>query len=235
MTLSYRKRAFLRRRFYRRLFALTVLISIIVLTTFIVTRCSQNYIFTVCIDPGHGGYDSGAVNKNYGVYEKDLALDVSLKLGEILKKEDVKVIYTRKKDKIPWKTQRESLAGRCKISNKSDADIFVSIHINDFPKSEEVKGTEVWCRFKNTEDEILASEINNRLSDIGYTRDRGLKYESDKSLYVLRNTNATSVLVELGYISNPQDVEFLMSKENRGKCAEAIAKAIMDYYTREND
>ncbi|WP_432663675.1 N-acetylmuramoyl-L-alanine amidase [Wukongibacter baidiensis] len=232
MTISPRKKAFLKRRFYRRLFALTVLISIIVLTTFIFMKSSRNYIFTICIDAGHGGYDPGAMNQTLKVNEKDLVLDVSLKLGEILEKQDVKVIYTREKDKIPWTTQRESLQGRSEISNKSNADIFISIHVNNFPKSSKVNGTEIWCRFKDTEDAILATEINSRLSAMNYTRDRGLRYESDKKLFVLRNTNATSVLVELGYISNPQDLEFLMSEENRLKCAEAIAEAIMSYYSQ---
>ncbi len=235
MTESYTKRTFLKRRFYRRLFALTVLIFIILLTTFIFIKCSGNYIFTICIDPGHGGYDPGAINQTHKVNEKDLVLDVSLKLGEILKKQDVKVIYTREKDSIPWTTQRESLQGRSEISNKSNADIFISIHVNNFPKSSKVNGTEVWCRFKDTEDEILATEISNRLSDMNYTRDRGLRYETDKKLYVLRNTNATSALVELGYISNPQDIEFLMSEENRLKCAEAIAEAIMNYYSQRDN
>ncbi|WP_432408389.1 N-acetylmuramoyl-L-alanine amidase family protein [Wukongibacter sp. M2B1] len=235
MNISPRKKAFLKRRSYRRLFALMVLIFVIILSTFTFIKCSRNYIFTICIDPGHGGYDPGATNKAYKINEKDLVLDISLKLGEILKKQDVKVIYTRKKDEIPWKNQRESLEGRSEISNKSNADIFISIHINNFPKSSEVKGTEIWCRFKNTEDEILATEINNKLSDIEYTRNRGLRYESDKSLYVLRNTAATSVLVELGYISNPQDIEFLMLEENRDKCAKAIAEAIMSYYSKQNN
>lgn len=223
----------IRRRFYRRLFALIVLITIISVVIFV--KCSKDYIFTICIDPGHGGYDSGAVNEAYGVNEKDLNLDVSLKIGKILKKQDVKVIYTRKKDKVPWKTQRESLEGRSKISNKSDVDIFLSIHANNFDKSSKVKGTEVWLRFKNTEDEILATYINDNLTNIGYTRDRGLRYESDKGLYVLRNTQATSVLVELGYLSNKDDIEFLMSEDGKDKVAKAIADAIMEYYSKNND
>jgi N-acetylmuramoyl-L-alanine amidase len=198
-------------------------------------KCSPDYIFTICIDPGHGGYDSGAVNQTYKVNEKDIVLDISLKLGEILKKKNVKVIYTRKKDKIPWKNQKESLKGRCKISNKSNADIFISIHANNFIKSKDVRGVEVWCRFENTEAEVLAKKISNKLSSIGYTKNRGLKYERDRPLYVLRNTKAISVLVELGYLSNPQDIEFLMSEEGKIQCAKSIGEAIMDYYSRKND
>ncbi|SKC36751.1 N-acetylmuramoyl-L-alanine amidase family protein [Maledivibacter halophilus] len=229
MKVSYKKRILIRkRRFYRRLFALLLFITIIGITIFI--RCSANYKFTVCIDPGHGGYDPGATNSIYRADEKDIVLDVSLRLAKILRKEDIKVIYTRKKDKVSWENQRESLSERSKISNKSNADIFISIHANNFVKDTNVKGTEVWCRFKNTEDEILAKEISNELSSIGYTKDRGLKYEEDKELYVLKNTQATSVLVELGYMSNPEDLKFLMSKEGKNKCAEAIAQAIINYY-----
>jgi len=234
MKVSSRKRSLaIKRRFYRRLFLLTILF--IIITIFVFVKCSKDYIFTICIDPGHGGYDSGAVNEIKKVNEKDLVLDISLKLGEILKKQNVKVIYTRKKDKIPWGNQKESLEGRCKISNKSNADIFISIHINNFVKSSEVRGTEIWCRFKNTEAEILAREINDRLSSIGYTKNRGLRYESDKGLYVLKNTQALSVLIELGYLSNPQDVKFLMSEEGKDQCAEAIAEAVMYYYSGKNN
>lgn len=222
----------LKKRFYMRLFVLTILI---IITVLIFIKCSSDHIFTICIDPGHGGYDPGAINKTYKVNEKDLVLDVSLKLGEILKKQDVKVIYTRKKDKVPWTTQKESLERRCKISNKSNADIFISIHANNFMKSKEVRGTEIWCRFKNTEAEVLAKEISNSLSRIGYTNDRGLRYETDKELYVLRNTHATPVLVELGYLSNSQDMQFLMSEKGKNQCAESIAKAIMNYYPREDE
>ncbi|WZL73071.1 N-acetylmuramoyl-L-alanine amidase [Clostridiaceae bacterium 35-E11] len=225
---SRKKYLAMRRRFHRRLFTLTAFI--ILISVFLFIKCAPNYIFTICIDAGHGGYDPGATNPIYKVKEKDLALDVSLKLGAILKKQNIKVIYTRKKDKIPWKNQIASLKGRSQISNKSNADIFVSIHANNFVESSEVRGTEVWCRFKNTEDEMLAREISTRLSSIGYTKDRGLKYEEDKALYVLRNTQSISVLVELGYLSNPQDLEFLISEKGKNQCAKAIAEGILNYY-----
>lgn len=236
MKTSYaKKKLYMKRRFYRRLFALTLLITIIAISIFTFMRCTTDYIFTICIDPGHGGYDSGAQNTIYKVDEKDLVLDVSLKLGKILKKQKVKVIYTRKKDKVPWTNQKESLKERSEISNKSDADIFISIHANNFVKDDSVKGIETWCRFKNTDAEILANEINKELSSIEYTKDRGLRYEEDGKLYVLRNTRAISVLVELGYMSNPQDIKFLISEEGKNQCAEAIAEAIMNYYYLQKD
>lgn len=227
-TRSRKKHLIFRKRFYKRLFILTLFI--ILVAVFIFIKCSRNYIFTICIDAGHGGYDSGATNEIYKVDEKDLVLDISLQLGEILDQQNVKIIYTRKKDRIPWKNQIESLKGRSDISNKANADIFVSIHGNSFIEDKEVRGSEVWCRFKDTEDEILAREIGNRLSSIGYTKDRGIKYEEDKELYVLKNTQAVSVLIELGYLSNQQDLEFLISEEGKKQCAEAIAEGIMNYY-----
>ncbi|WP_051531566.1 N-acetylmuramoyl-L-alanine amidase family protein [Clostridiisalibacter paucivorans] len=217
-----------KRRLRRRLF--TFLTLIIIMSTFMFIKCSPNYIFTICIDPGHGGYDPGTANESYEVNEKDLVLDISLKLGKILEEQDVKVVYTREKDKIPWSTQIESLMGRSEISNDANADLFLSIHANDFTESSDVKGTEVWCRFENTEDEALAKEINYRLSNIGYTKNRGLRYEKDGELYVLKNTNATSVLVELGYLSNNNDLEFLSSEEGKEQCAQALAEGIMNYY-----
>lgn len=186
--------------------------------------------FTVCLDPGHGGYDVGTENKELGVYEKDIVLDITLKIGEILEENDVGVVYTRKTDSISWSNQKESLKGRSEISNKANVDYFISIHTNSYKGSSYVKGTEVWCRFKDTEDETLAQTISDELSKVGFTENRGIKYEDEKKLYVLENTDAVSTLVELGYLSNNQDTKFLMSEEGRKQCAEAIANAILDYY-----
>lgn len=220
-----------KRRFYIRLFSILLFITLVASLCYY--KFSTDYILTVCIDPGHGGYDTGAISKALNVNEKDLVLDVSLKLGELLEDENIEVIYTRDTDDVPWKTQTKSLQKRCEISNTSRADIFISIHANAYPYKKVVRGTEIWCRFENTKAEKLAKIISTKLSDIGFTENRGLRYEKDKGLYVLRHTNATSVLVELGYISDPTDTKFLISEEGKAQCAKAIAEAIMNYYNTE--
>ncbi|WP_425448381.1 N-acetylmuramoyl-L-alanine amidase family protein [Dethiothermospora halolimnae] len=186
-------------------------------------------LFTVVIDPGHGGYDGGTENKELGIFEKDIALDISLQVGQKLEDKGIKVIYTRTEDYIPWKKQPESLKGRSEISNNSNADLFVSIHGNYYEKSPLIRGMEVWCRFKDTEDERLAQSIVNNVGRLDFTEIRGLKYEDEKELYVLKNTEATSVLIELGYLSNPEDVKTLTSQEGKEKYVQAISEAIVEF------
>ena len=94
---------------------------------------------TVVIDAGHGGHDPGAVNKNSKLREKDINLDLALRLGELIQKgsPDVKVIYTRKTDKFI------ELAERGNIANRNHADLFISIHVNS-AKSSAASGTETF-------------------------------------------------------------------------------------------
>ncbi|WDV45939.1 N-acetylmuramoyl-L-alanine amidase [Clostridiaceae bacterium M8S5] len=185
--------------------------------------------FTVCIDAGHGEYDSGATSKTFDVAEKDIVLSVALSTGKLLSDKGIKVIYTREKDEIPWKEQTESLEGRSKFSNENNADLFVSIHCNYYKNSTDVKGTEVYCFEKETKDEKLAQIISDNLAKLKFTENRGIKYNSDKNLYVVENTKATSVLVELGYLSNTDDTVFLKDSKGQAKCADAISSAIIEY------
>lgn len=94
---------------------------------------------TVVIDAGHGGHDPGAVNKNSKLREKDINLDVALRLGELIQKgyPDVKVVYTRKTDKFV------ELAERGNIANRNHADLFISIHVNS-ARSTAASGTETF-------------------------------------------------------------------------------------------
>lgn len=184
--------------------------------------------FVVCIDPGHGDYDKGAKGVN-GVFEKDVALKVGLKIGQALEKNKIKVVYTRKDDKTTLgSSELQNLQKRVQISNDNKANVFVSIHCNDF-KNSSVRGIELWCNDPNTKDEELAKKIESELCALNYAPRRNIKYRSNRGIYVLKNNKAISTLVELGYISNPQDCKFITSEDGQAKCADAIAKAILDF------
>ncbi len=103
---------------------------------------------TVVIDPGHGGYDSGC--QSGGVMEKDVVLDIGLKLGKIIKEhlDDVEVIYTRKKDKFL------ELYERAQIANRNNADVFISLHVNA-SSSARVYGTETFAMGVHKSEENL--------------------------------------------------------------------------------
>ncbi len=182
----------------------------------------------VCIDAGHGGYDVGAMTSS-NVYEKDITIKVALEVGKILDQNQINVVYTRTSDEVPWPSnESDDLLKRIDISNSKNADVFVSIHCNFFEDSS-VKGVESWCRFPNSEGEYLAKNIQNKLASVNYTTDRRIKYESDSEIRVIRLNNAVSTLVELGYLTNDSDTEFLLSTQGQAKCAKAIADGILEY------
>ena len=172
----------------------------------------------IVIDPGHGGNDTGALRGS--VLEKDLTLDIALKLRKVLKEKGFnKVIMTRTSDTTL------SLADRVRIANDYNADLFVSIHINSSVKSE-INGIET--HYYSDRGYDVAKVIHKELiSNISAT-DRGL-FKS--KFYVINHTEAPAVLLELGFISNEQEKNLLTSERRQTDSAQAIADGIVNYLT----
>ncbi len=196
----------------------------LILTVFSKPDTSNNNV--VCIDPGHGiGKDTGATGIG-GLQEDDVTLSVGLKVGKILEDRGVEVVYTRTEDQrsVPMSVT-ESLQKRCDISNNANAKYFVSIHCNSF-EVDSANGTETLRNESNSESERLATAIQKSIiSGVG-TYNRGLK--DGNWLYVVKNTNSPAVLTELGFLTNPNDAEKLVSDSYRQKYAEAIANGILE-------
>lgn len=176
--------------------------------------------YIVCIDPGHGGSESGACSNNKKRLEKDDNLALALKVKSALEEKDVKVIMTREDDSTV------SLKERCVIANDGNADLFVSLHRNS---SDDGTGMEVWIKDKPSEDEIsLADDILNSLVSASNLPKRGVKKgyrnKSGNNYYVNVNTKMPSCLVEVGFISNEEDNKIF--DNNIEALAEAIAQAI---------
>lgn len=157
--------------------------------------------YSVCIDPGHGGSADGAVADSRKRLEKDDNLALSLKVRDELQKMGVKVIMTRETDKDV------SLKERCKIANKAKVDLFVSIHRNS---SADGTGMEVWIKDKpSNAEKKLANDILTSLVKCSGEKNRGVKSgyrnSTGNNYYVNANTNMTSCLVEVGFISNSDD------------------------------
>lgn len=168
----------------------------------------------VYLDAGHGGNDSGAVGVD-GVLEKDIVLYVVKEISNILRGRGVDVRLSRTDDTF------KSLSFRSDDANKWGADAFISIHCNSAGKS--AKGLETFCyKFKYRK---LADCVQNKIiSDKLYIYNRGVK-EGD--LHVVRETNMPACLVELGFISNKEDKEFVVT--NKDKMALSIANGICDF------
>lgn len=189
---------------------------------------------TICLDPGHGmGSDTGATGIN-SLQEDDVTLAVGLKLGKILEDHGIKVVYTRTEDERSTPMDvTSSLQKRCDISNDANAKYFVCIHCNSFD-DDSVNGTETWHNPENEQSVKLAQAIQNSIVQELGTNDRKIKNgyngtpeTGGRSLYVIRNTNAPAVLVELGFLTNPTDAEKLSSDDYRQKFAQAIADGIL--------
>lgn len=194
-------------------------------------KANKSDDFIVCIDPGHGDWDIGAEGAS-GSKEKDIVLKVGLKLGELLdKNENIKVIYTRSTDSVPWvETANDSLKERLKLSKISKADLFISIHCNTNTNNADAKGIETWYNPSSSESQHFASMVQNQLANVNYTFDRGLKYyEEGDELAVLELNDSVAALVELGFLSNIDDEKYLNSDIGQSKCAEALYSSILQY------
>ncbi len=179
----------------------------------------------IAIDPGHGGNDSGAVNYNLGIKEKDLTLKISLLLKEKLEKMGYKVVLTRYNDQevtgSPIDT--EELQARVNVGYRNNAIVFVSVHINASTYS---FANGVMTFYNKDIDYPLAEYIHSELVKTNIFEDKGIR---QANFYVMKYNKLPAVLLELGFITNYNDAIKLMSYENLNKLAIAIAKGINNY------
>ncbi|MCY6355601.1 N-acetylmuramoyl-L-alanine amidase [Clostridium sp. ZS2-4] len=180
--------------------------------------------YKICIDPGHGGYDSGAVGPG-GTKEKDVVLAVALEVGDILVKNGIDVVYTRTSDNVPWPANKSAeLKMRCDISDTANVNYFVSIHANSIDGSPSTSGIETLYGNNRSDGIKLAQNIQDELVAATGGKDRGLK---ERGVYVVKYTKAPSALVELEFLSNTEKEKLLKSPQYQQKSAEAIARGIM--------
>lgn len=173
---------------------------------------------TVVIDAGHGGKDPGC-HWN-GLLEKDLCLDVAKRLKVLLQARDLKTVMTRSTDRYV------DLGERAEISNRQGNAIFVSIHFNA-SRDRSVSGFEVHHRSKRGS--VLASSIENGLARAVPGRRREGDWQDYK---VLRETHATAVLVECGFISHKKEAARCSGADHRQALARGIANGILAIRTK---
>lgn len=172
----------------------------------------------IVIDPGHGGSDVGATRN--GIYEKNITLDVSKKVVDLLKKKGYQVYMTRDKD------ETVSLQERVAISENISPDVFVSIHVNS-SNSDSPTGLETHYYKDNSL--TLAKNVHASLLNHVNSKDRGL-FKS--RFYVINHTTAPAILVEIGFISSPVERAQLVSESRKQATAKAIAEGIDDYFKK---
>jgi len=183
----------------------------------------MNRTYKICIDPGHGGFDPGAVGPS-GLKEKDVTLSIGLKLREKLQLQGINVVMTRDRDTALGNNENDDLINRATVANNAKADYFVSIHCNSAGPT--AYGTETFAYKAGGQGEKLAQAIQEQLIHTIGLRNRGVKFAN---YAVLRNTNMPAVLVETAFISNPAEEKLLADDAWRDRFAEAIAIGICNH------
>lgn len=174
----------------------------------------------IVIDAGHGDFDSGS--ENLGYFEKDINLELALKLEEALKEAGYAVIMTRNDDSFLELYERSDLA------NETKADLFISIHQNSYMEDSSVNGIEVYYNSeKSTDDEKLAKSIQDGL--INETRATDREIRADNGLVVIRETTMPSVLIETAYISNKNELSLITSDDYQDKVIQGILAGIEEF------
>lgn len=185
---------------------------------------------TIAIDPGHGGGDPGAVNNSLGAIEKNINLDICLRLSAILRKNGWKVVMTRITDRdVSWENSPDKveLQARVDVANVNSASIFVSIHCNA-STDRGIRGSSLhWCKeedFPLAESMVITTKILEEALGIPQ---RGI---INNKFYVLNHSKMPSILVETAHLSNIDEAGILSDALARQKIAEAIAKGIEKYF-----
>ncbi|MEG1416553.1 MAG: N-acetylmuramoyl-L-alanine amidase [Clostridium sp.] len=181
----------------------------------------------IVIDPGHGGYDPGAKSNIINFFEKDITLQVALKLGSELERLGYRVLYTRNNDSTAWnsKDKSESLRYRYTFANNNNADLFISLHCNSFNG----KGTGIETYFSNSnqlKDREFASLVHKEVINSTSMIDRKAK---PKDFWVVTYTKMPALLLEMGFIDNINDAPKLASPEFQNNIVKGIIKGVKSY------
>ena len=183
----------------------------------------------IVLDPGHGGSDPGAIGPT-GLQEKQVTLPIAEYLKSILEAKGAKVILTRTTDVDvygPHASGVDELQARVNVANGSQADAFISIHINSF-SNPNVGGIATYYFDGSDQSKKLASSVQEQIAEhSGFNGDRGIQ---PGNLYVLRHSLMPSILVELGFISNPKEEGHLKESATQKDFANELAKGLEIYF-----
>ena len=209
------------------LFALVVVATIRVSTLPVLNFTATGSKAHIVLDPGHGGFDPGKVG-TAGILEKDINLAISLKLKEILVKSGYTVTMTRQKDEAlceqnASRKKVSDLNARLDLIQKEEPELTVSIHQNSY--SAGTKGAQVFYYSQSEEGHRLARVLQETLKEeIGDGNHRVEK--ANDSYYMLKKSQGPFVIVECGFLSNPEEEKLLNSEDYQKKMAKALAEGI---------
>ena len=187
---------------------------------------------SVIIDAGHGLPDGGAVGAS-GIIEQEINLKIAEKVREVLEAKGISVIMTRdtknglstQKSRSLREMKIEDMKKRRAIMKKSNADLFISIHMNSF-KNGSASGLRVFYSENFDEIKPLAESIQLRMADVTGAKTAAVK-TADKSLFLMKNPPLPSILVECGFLSNPEEEKLLADENYQKLLAQCILNGLL--------
>jgi len=200
----------------------------------VATICTPLADKVIAVDPGHGGVDPGAIGPD-GLLEKDIVLDIALRLRTLLQSAGATVVMTRETDidlsdaalgRQYSKRKRQDLQRRVKLINDSNARVLISIHVNSMA-SARWSGAQVFYHQDAPESRRLAETIQYVLREHLQNTTRQI---ATGDFYITRVSACTAVLVEVGFISNPTEARLLASADYRAQLAAAIFGGLLHYW-----
>ena len=209
----------------KKLFALVLLILNISIISYVKGENLDLIGKVIYIDPGHGGIDPGATYKD--IYEKDINLSIALKLKKELENNGAIVYLTRYYDidlSISTNNHKKSdLNNRVRAINNSNADLFISIHLNSYGTS--WHGVQIFYDDNNSTNEVLASIMDKNIKNLNGNR----TYKKKNNLYLLKNIKIPGILVEVGFLSNENERYLLTNSKYQEKVSKSLCNGIKEY------
>ena len=189
----------------------------------------------VIIDAGHGGEDGGA-SSAAGLVEKDVNLDISKKLADMLRACGITVIMTRDEDKLLYdrnldfhgRKKKLDMAARLNVMKKSENAIFVSIHMNSYT-SPQYSGLQVWYSQTHQDSESLANIIQSSNQQLLQPENTRKTKGATSAIFLLNEAPCPAVLVECGFLSNQAEAARFETEEHRQKIALLLCSSILEF------
>ena len=178
----------------------------------------------IVVDPGHGGEDPGKVGIN-DVLEKDLNLQIAKKVKKLLEEAGIKIVMTRTNDKVP-DAKKEDLNQRVQLINETKPKLALCIHQNSYPDAK-IKGAQVFYHTITPEAEDVASIVQEQLRTVDPTNTRQIK-END-TYFMLKNTQVPTIIVECGFLTNPDEAAKLTQEDYQDQLAQAICEGVVKW------
>ncbi len=224
----------------KKILAVSVIIAAIAGSILVLSSYADTFFYdktlSVIVDAGPGLPDGGAVGAG-GTVEQEINIAIAEKLREVLEAKNIGVIMTRTDESGIWSEKSstirekklEDMYNRLKIMKKSDADLFISIHMNSYP-DHSTSGLRIFYSPEFDEIKPLAENIQSRMADVTGAKTNVVK-AADKKLFLMKKTPLPAILVECGFLSNPQEEKKLNDSDYQARLAWAIADAVEKYYS----